>query len=71
MKGYGNQSWKLQSQLLVAIQTNDLKTCSDLIASGVDCDQTFKINSQERHALCLGAERGSCSLGNICSLKRL
>lgn len=48
---------------LVAIQFGDVEQCAALLAAGADADQTFRINSVTRPALCLGVERGAYSLG--------
>jgi len=49
--------WQIQSQLLVAIQYRDLDQCAKLLAAGADCDQIFKINCQNKPALCIAVER--------------
>jgi len=58
----GLNSWQLNGSYLVAIQYGDVEQCAALLAAGADADQTFKINSITRPALCLGVERGAYPL---------
>jgi hypothetical protein len=55
--------WNLQSQLLVAIQKDDVMRAKELLADGVDCDARFNFGSHRRPALCLCVERDSLDLG--------
>lgn len=55
--------WNLQSQLLVAIQKDDVMRAKELLADGVDCDARFLFGSHRRPALCLCVERDSVDLG--------
>ncbi len=55
--------WNLQSQLLVAIQKDDVMRAKELLADGVDCDARFLFGSHRRPALCLCVERDSLDLG--------
>ena len=55
--------WRLPSELLVAIQYNNIDRCKELLEAGANCDQIFRINSQNRPAICLGVERGAIQLG--------
>lgn len=55
--------WNLQSQLLVAIQKDDVTRAKELLADGVDCDARFLFGSHRRPALCLCVERDSLDLG--------
>lgn len=64
----GLNSWQLNGNYLVAIQYGDVEQCAKLLAQGADADQTFKINSVMRPALCLGVERGAFALGK-CFMK--
>ncbi|XP_057380489.1 ankyrin repeat and protein kinase domain-containing protein 1-like [Daphnia carinata] len=54
--------WNLQSQLLVAIQKDDVMRAKELLADGVDCDARFLFGSHRRPALCLCVERDSLDL---------
>ncbi|XP_042891876.1 ankyrin repeat and protein kinase domain-containing protein 1-like [Penaeus japonicus] len=51
--------WNLDSQLLVAIQNNDVPRVHKLFQEGVDTDTRFSINSQQRPALCLCVENNA------------
>ena len=64
-KKMGVSWWNLQSQLLVAIQKDDVMRAKELLADGVDCDARFLFGSHRRPALCLCVERDSLDLG-IC-----
>jgi len=58
-------SWTAQANYLVAIQNGNVEGCAALLAEGADADQTFRINSVIRPALCLGVERGTYDLGKV------
>ncbi|OXA57301.1 putative ankyrin repeat protein RF_0381 isoform X2 [Folsomia candida] len=58
----GLNSWQLNGNYLVAIQYGDVEQCAALLEAGADADQTFKINSVTRPALCLSVERGAYNL---------
>lgn len=59
--------WNLQSQLLVAIQKQDVSRAKQLLDNGVDCDARFMFGSHRRPALCLCVERDSLDLGTSIS----
>ncbi|XP_067142601.1 putative ankyrin repeat protein RF_0381 isoform X1 [Centruroides vittatus] len=48
----------LKSNLLVAIQNNDINLAEGLLTKGVDPDTRFYVDSQEKPAICLCVERG-------------
>nr|WBG54459.1 tankyrase-like protein [Austinograea rodriguezensis] len=54
--------WTLDSQLLVAIQNNDVPRAHQLFQAGVDTDTRFSINSQKRPALCLCVENNASDM---------
>nr|XP_045602866.1 serine/threonine-protein phosphatase 6 regulatory ankyrin repeat subunit B-like isoform X1 [Procambarus clarkii]XP_045602868.1 serine/threonine-protein phosphatase 6 regulatory ankyrin repeat subunit B-like isoform X1 [Procambarus clarkii] len=54
--------WALDSQLLVAIQNNDVNRAHKLFQAGVDTDIRFSINSQQRPALCLCVENNALDM---------
>ncbi|XP_068231063.1 ankyrin repeat and protein kinase domain-containing protein 1-like [Palaemon carinicauda] len=54
--------WTLDSQLLVAIQNNDVTRAHQLFQAGVDADTRFSINSQKRPALCLCVENNAMDM---------
>ncbi|XP_071533218.1 uncharacterized protein [Panulirus ornatus] len=54
--------WALDSQLLVAIQNNDVNRAHKLFQAGVDTDTRFSINSQQRPALCLCVENNDLDM---------
>lgn len=54
--------WTLNSQLLVAIQNNDVPRAHQLFQAGVDTDTRFSINSQKRPALCLCVENNASDM---------
>ncbi|KAK8724190.1 hypothetical protein OTU49_011260 [Cherax quadricarinatus] len=54
--------WALDSQLLVAIQNNDVMRAHKLFQAGVDTDIRFSINSQQRPALCLCVENNALDM---------
>lgn len=55
--------WALDSQLLVAINNNDVSRAHQLFQAGVDTDTRFSINSQQRPALCLCVENNARDMG--------
>lgn len=54
--------WALDSQLLVAIQNNDVSRAHQLFQAGVDTDTRFSINSQKRPALCICVENNALDM---------
>lgn len=53
-------NWNLESQLLVAIQNDNLESARHvLIEKGLDADVRFRTGAQKRPAVCLCVERGN------------
>ncbi|XP_042234113.1 serine/threonine-protein phosphatase 6 regulatory ankyrin repeat subunit C-like isoform X2 [Homarus americanus] len=59
MATLASRRWALDSQLLVAIQNNDVNRAQKLFQAGVDTDIRFSINSKQRPALCLCVENNA------------
>lgn len=57
--------WTLNSQLLLAIRTQDVSRASQLLRAGVDVDTRFAINAQKRPALCLSVENNDLAMGEF------
>lgn len=55
--------WNLQSQLLLAINSDDPVRAKQLLADGVDADSRFLRGTLRKPALCLCVERNSLELG--------
>lgn len=55
----------LQSQLLVAIQNNDINLAEELLTKGIDPDTRFQVDSQKKPAICLCVERGHIEMARL------
>ena len=65
MKYHKNkQQWTLDSKLLLAIRNSDLRTASELFASGVDSDTKF--HPYKKPAVCLCVENNDFNMGKFC-----
>lgn len=59
------QLWTLHSQLLVAIQYNDVTAADELLKKGIDPDIRFRMGSHTMPALCLCAEKGHYEMAKL------
>lgn len=59
------QLWTLHSQLLVAIEYNDIPTAKSIFQQGIDPDIRFCIGSHQMPAICLCAERGHYDMAKL------